>query len=218
MRPVTASRRIVVIAIAVVLVGGLGLAALLMNRRQPPDPDEAKSAKVTDVVSGHKVEIKPEDHLSYAGIHAPYPNEPFGKEALELNRKLVEGKTVRLRFDETPKDRKGRWLAYVFADREFVNKRLVAEGLAYARLKAAEQRFAKELLAAQNEARVSRRGIWSVPIKETEDRYPGDRKHASFHRPGCEDVANTRPGNEVMFSSKNEAFSAGFVPCRHCSP
>ncbi len=42
--------------------------------------------------------------------------EPFGKEASEANRKLVDGKTVSLEFDVGQRDRYKRLLAYVYLD------------------------------------------------------------------------------------------------------
>ncbi len=57
--------------------------------------------------------------------------EPFGKEASEANRKLVDGKTVRLEFDVQQVDRYNRLLAYVFLkDGTFVNAWLVENGYA----------------------------------------------------------------------------------------
>jgi len=58
----------------------------------------------------------PEIHHPMIGV------EPFGKEASEANRKLVDGKTVSLEFDVEQRDRYGRLLAYVFLkDGTFVN-------------------------------------------------------------------------------------------------
>ncbi len=56
----------------------------------------------------------PEIHHPMKGI------ERAGKEASEANRKLVDGKTVRLEFDVQEQDRYGRLLAYVYLeDRTF---------------------------------------------------------------------------------------------------
>ncbi len=45
-------------------------------------------------------------------IHHPMKGvEPYGMEAAEANRKLVDGKTVRLEFDVQEQDRYGRLLA-----------------------------------------------------------------------------------------------------------
>ncbi len=56
-------------------------------------------------------------------IHHPMKGvEHYGREAAEANRKLVDGKTVRLEFDVQQLDRYGRFLAYVYLeDGTFVN-------------------------------------------------------------------------------------------------
>ncbi len=38
------------------------------------------------------------DNTKYVGITSPETNEPYEKEATEANRKLVEGKEVKLEF------------------------------------------------------------------------------------------------------------------------
>jgi endonuclease YncB( thermonuclease family) len=70
--------------------------------------------------------------VRYIGIDTPetkHPTkevEPYGTEASEANRKLVEGKTVRLEFDMQQFYKYGRILAYIFLeDGTFVNAWLV---------------------------------------------------------------------------------------------
>ncbi len=174
------------------------------------------SVKIDRVVSGNRSKTSDDEELMFAGIRAPYRNEPLGEESYRLTRMLIEAKRVRLRFGDEERDKNGRWVAYVFIDGEMVNKRMVAEGLAYVRLKPTQQRFADELLEAQRAARKARAGLWRLSSPEPAELYPGDRKHGTFHRPGCEDVSNTRPGNQVFFGSRDEGFDAGFAPCGRC--
>ncbi len=63
----------------------------------------------------------PETHHPMRGI------EPYGMEASEANRKLVDGRTVRLEFDVQQYDKYGRTLAYIYLeDGTFVNAWLAA--------------------------------------------------------------------------------------------
>ncbi len=71
--------------------------------------------------------------VRYVGIDTPEIHHPMkgveraGKEASEANRKLVDGKTVRLELDVQQLDRYGRTLAYVYLeDGTFVNAWLAA--------------------------------------------------------------------------------------------
>lgn len=207
--------------VAAVAIGSIGLAVRTLVG--PSDHGSTRdvrtrNALVERVINGHKIELEPDENLIYAGIRAPYLEEPLGQDALDLNRRLVEGKKIRIRFDEVQTDKKGRTLGYVFVDGEMINERLVAEGLAYVRAKSSQQRFLKMLLTAQNEARKARRGLWKARVVSSCDHYPGDRKHGAFHRPDCADVPNTRPEHKIEFASRRKAFDAGFVPCTRCDP
>ena len=80
-------------------------------------------------VFGDRVKVRyigadtPKTHHPMRGV------EPYGKEAAEANRKLVDGKTVRLEFDVQQLDKYGRILAYIYLeDGTFVNAWLVENG------------------------------------------------------------------------------------------
>lgn len=181
-------------------------------------PERIVRSRVKEVYSGHSVKLKPDHRAMYAGIRAPYEDEPLFEESRRRNAELVQGKKVRLRFDKVDRDKKGRLYPYVFVDGDFINERLVREGLAYARVTSDTQRFAAELLAAQAEARRAKRGLWKHQTKDKEKRYPADPKYGNFHRPSCEEAPKIKPPRRVLFKSRRAALDAGFAPCRHCQP
>ena len=87
--------------------------------------------------------------------------EPFGKEASEANRKLVDGKTVRLEFDVQQVDRYKRLLAYVYLkDDTFVNASLVENGYAMVMTTPPNVKHQELFLKFQREAREAGRGLW----------------------------------------------------------
>ncbi len=87
--------------------------------------------------------------------------ERAGKEASEANRKLVDGKTVRLEFDVQEQDRYGRLLAYVYLEEgTFVNAWLVEHGYAVVRTIPPNVKHQELFLMLQREAREERRGLW----------------------------------------------------------
>jgi micrococcal nuclease len=175
--------------------------------------------KAKRVVNGHYVKLDKDDRLVYAGIRAPYENESFYEEAKQRNAELVEGRKLRLRFDEgVVRERKGRLYAYAYVDGVFVNELLVREGLAYVRLTPNTLRFADVLLAAQAKARQEKRGLWQCVSKSDEQSYPADPKYGDFHRPTCEVVPRINPERRIEFKSKEEAFHRGFAPCNKCLP
>jgi endonuclease YncB( thermonuclease family) len=181
-------------------------------------PPRTLMVNIKRVVNANKLKTDDGEYVLLAGVRAPFPAEPFGEEAIHAVDEMVLGKRIRMRFGDSQKDKDGRWVAFVFVDRQSVNEALVRQGYAYVRSKRGEERFEKELLAAQKEARSKRRGIWKNRSKDTEDYYIGDRKHGSVHRSSCEDVANIKPGDDVRFGALLKAYDNGFAPCNHCSP
>lgn len=118
---------------------------------------------VAAVVDGDTITLGDRTRIRYLGINAPEKGQPFFSEALELNRKLVAEKRVRLELDEKRQDRYGRLLAYVFVGEEMVNLRLIREGLAHVLVIPPNLRYSDAFLRAQQEARAARRGIWERP-------------------------------------------------------
>lgn len=200
------------------LVLGFSTRQLMKSDAEPAAEGPPKKVLVKRVISGNAFKIEPDDRVTLAGIRAPYRREPLGDTVYERCRQLLEGQEVRLRFDEQPQDRKGRWLAYAFVGDTMVNRVLVEEGLAFVRLRDGERRFEADLLEAQKQARDQSKGLWSLVSGDSELRYVGDRKHGTFHRVQCADVTSIKPGREIEFKSKWEAFDHGFAPCGHCMP
>lgn len=174
--------------------------------------------EVKRVVSGHSIKVEPDERLNYAGIRTPYKHEPLHKEAQQRNTELVDGKKVRVRYDEAKRNRKGRLLAYVSVDGQLVNETLVREGLAYVRLTPGTRRFADLLLAAQADARKRRKGIWLRDRRSSEKKYLADPKYGNYHRPNCREVPKINPQRLISFGTKRRAIDAGFAPCPKCLP
>jgi micrococcal nuclease len=92
--------------------------------------------------------------------------ECYAEEAMQLLRSLLRpGEPVRLEadpaLDET--DRYGRLLRYVLVDDLNINVEVVRQGAATPYFRASEEgRYAEELLAAVEEARSERRGMWAA--------------------------------------------------------
>ena len=129
------------------------------------------AVKVVSVVDGDTIQVCcigwKREKVRYIGVNTPETKHPtkgveyFGKEASEANRKLVDGKTVRLEFDVEQRDRYGRLLAYVFLkDGTFVNAWLVKWGYAQVMTVLPNVKHQDLFLKLQREAREARRGLW----------------------------------------------------------
>jgi len=122
------------------------------------------TARVIQVIDGDTITIEGGYRVRYIGIDTPevHPElETCGMEALEANRKLVEGKEVRLERDVSETDKYGRLLRYVYVDDIFVNAELVRQGLAEAKAYPPDIEHQDYLDKLEAEARQAGRGIWA---------------------------------------------------------
>ena len=102
--------------------------------------------------------------MRYIGIDAPevYPEpESLGMEAWQANRRLVEGKRIRLERDVSETDKYGRLLRYVWVDDTLVEAELVRQGLAWAKAYPPDIKYQDYLKQMEAEAREASRGIWA---------------------------------------------------------
>ncbi len=149
--------------------------------RERSDGDRSSSGgaflrgRVIRVVDGDtiKVLLQPGryDTVRYIGVDTPEsvkPNTPvqcFAKQAAAFNRRLVQGRDVRLELGRERRDRYGRLLAYVYVTGEqrlFVNAALVRGGYARTLEIAPNTDRADFFARLESRARSAGRGLWSV--------------------------------------------------------
>ena len=127
--------------------------------------------KVVEVIDGDTVRLENGKVLRYIGIDTPelrkkvedrwiYSPAPFAEEAKEYNRKLVEGRYVRVEFDVKKTDEYGRLLGYIFVDNTFVNAKLLEEGLAVLYTQPPNVKYVDLFVKLQKKARKEKKGLW----------------------------------------------------------
>lgn len=125
--------------------------------------DFPKETTVRRVIDGDTIELSSGTIVRYVGINAPDNGQSFEEEATDFNKKLVEGKKVKLEYDEYKSDRFGRILAYVIIDNKNLSIELIRIGLA--KVVIYEKRklliYQQQLLDAEKEAKTKKLGIWS---------------------------------------------------------
>ena len=122
----------------------------------------AEITRVTYVVDGDTIDVEGGRRIRYIGIDTPEMTKCFGEAAKEENRRLLDGKTVRLVGDVSEKDSYGRLLRYVYVGDMFVNDTLVRQGFARAEPVKPDTLFASQFYAAQTEAKQENRGLWQA--------------------------------------------------------
>jgi len=147
----------------------LGLALLLAPAATLAQPAALTEGLVVRVVDGDTIHVRLGDRLEkvrYIGVNTPevhHPSkgeEPGGRQAHVVNRRLVEGKRVRLELDVQVRDRHGRLLAYVWAGDTMVNAELVRLGFAQVMTVPPNVRHQTLFLELQRGAREAGRGLW----------------------------------------------------------
>jgi micrococcal nuclease len=97
------------------------------------------------------------------GIEAPEQDQsPWGEQAREALKSMVEEKTVRLETDVTKRDQYKRLLAYVYTAEIFVNAEMVRQGQAVLKTVPPNVAHVEEYRKAQMEAREAGRGVWNA--------------------------------------------------------
>ncbi len=183
------------------------------------------SGRVVRVFDGDTVMLDSGRKVRYLGVDTPEVDhegdrsECFAVAAWRENRRWVEGKVVRLEYDEVTIDPHGRLLAYVFVEGgRMVNLELIRGGYAFVhRVPKGFRRF-PEFLEAQREALKERRGMWGRCRVRPAPAYMGNRRSFVFHRISCPFARKTARKNRVRFETRWDALYEGFRPCRRCRP
>lgn len=132
-----------------------------------------RDALVSRVIDGDTVELAFGQRLRYIGVDTPETHrregdrwvtvhEAYGEEAEAFNRRLVEGKHVRLEYDVQPHDKYHRLLAYVYVGDTFVNAELLRQGYAHQLTIPPNVKYVDAFKRLAREAREAKRGLWST--------------------------------------------------------
>jgi micrococcal nuclease len=155
-----------------VLIGTRGSG--LIGRTDDDRLDAEVGGRVVRVIDGDTIRVRLDSPaewrtVRYIGVDTPEtvkPNEPvqcFGKAASEFNRRLVEGRRVRLVLGRERRDRYGRLLAYVRVQGgPLVEDELLRGGYARTLTIPPNDDRAGHFAALERTARGQRRGRWGA--------------------------------------------------------
>ena len=132
--------------------------------RRSTDIEGPVSARVLSVHDGDTITVQFEDRkekVRLIGIDAPEIDQaPWGVQATDVLRGLVDSKTVRLETDITERDQYRRLLAYVYVGEMLVNAEMVRQGQAVLYTVPPNVAHVEDYQKAQQEAREAGRGGW----------------------------------------------------------
>ena len=173
----------------------------------PPLSEGGREARVTRIIDGDTIEVDIGGivfQVRYIGIDCPEADHPFGPEATEANRHLVEGKTVRLDEDISEADEFDRLLRYVYVGDLLVNAEMIRLG--YARAVSYPPNVLYDDLFARLEiqAKEAGAGLWAAP-SQLVGYLAVDPSCCQFDSPG--DDSKNKEEEYVCFSNDGpEAF------------
>ncbi|UCD84978.1 MAG: thermonuclease family protein [Deltaproteobacteria bacterium] len=162
-------------------------------------------AKVISALDGDTIVLESGQKVRYIGIDAPESYLPklgvsqfYGKEPWEYNKKLVEGKKVKLELDVQEKDPTGRLLAYVYVGDTFVNAELVKQGHALAARYPPNTKHQDLFEKLEREAKEKKIGLWGRKI-------PHPKKGSEYQGKSFEGVVKKAiDGDTIVLASGQE--------------
>ncbi len=137
---------------------------------QPVTPGTApggETGRVVQVIDGDTIDVDLNGQVfrvRYVGVNTPERDETCYRPAVDANRLLVEGKTVRLVRDVSDTDRFGRLLRYVYVGDLLVNRALVEQGYAEVVLYEPDRAQYDLFRRLEQEARAAGRGCHPTGI------------------------------------------------------
>lgn len=131
-------------------------------------PTPAGAQVVERVVDGDTIIVAGIGRVRLIGVDTPETVDPrrpvqfFGREASAFAKRLLEGKSVRLEYDQPRTDRYGRTLAYVWLpDGPMANREIIRRGYGHAYTRF-PFRYLEEFRALEREARLAGHGLWGA--------------------------------------------------------
>ncbi len=174
-------------------------------------------------------------------------NTEAGIAAAEFTKARLTGARVEIELDVQETDRYGRTLAYVYVNGEMFNETLLKAGYAsiatYPPNVKYVDRFTKIVQNRDPSPTPSptptptptptpaptptpeptptptpKPTPTPTPSDPTPAYYIGNRNSKVFHRPTCSSVKKMSASNKVTLSTRTEAISKGYTPCKNCKP
>lgn len=208
------------IIFALLFIPSIILNGILLFREQSNKKDIGVG--VIAVYDGDTIILDNKERLRLRQLDAPELTYCGGAEAKAALEKLVSGKRVRI-TEQIP-DQQGRGMAFIYVGDTFVNKELLADGLA--RYHHDTTSKAKELRMAADEAKGNNLGIFGSCQSMTNTKNPSciikgnrDRLRKTYHVPGCTQYPFTVVEEDIgeqWFCTEKEAQKAGYVKSERC--
>ncbi len=129
--------------------------------------------KLKQVVSGQTIEVIIDIKtykLRLAGLDTPsFSIKPWGENAQQfLQKTLIPNTLLLIETDVEELDKFGRISGYVWYNQQLINQQIIEQGYGVANLAYTDGKYDRQLLHAQDYARIMGKGIWNPeqPLKQ----------------------------------------------------
>ena len=127
--------------------------------------NELAAIKVVKIADGDTITVLTQDNtqvkIRLADIDCPERKQPWGNRAKQAIGNLLKDQPIRV--ETINKDRYGRTIGRVFADKQNINRALVEQGHCWVYPKYAKDEM---LFKLQDNAQTAKRGLWRLPENE----------------------------------------------------
>jgi endonuclease YncB( thermonuclease family) len=132
--------------------------SLLFSQQLTPDVIQGKVVGITDGDTLTILMDSKQYKIRLAEIDTPERNQPYGSKAKDVLSDLVFNKEVKAEVQDV--DRYGRYVARIYVGELDVSREMVRLGAAWVYRQYLRD---KSLLDVEAEAKVAKRGLWSLP-------------------------------------------------------
>lgn len=136
----------------------LASSSLLFSQQLTPDVIQGKVVGITDGDTLTILMERKQYKIRLAEIDTPERGQPYGSKAKDVLSDLVFNKEVKAEVQDV--DRYGRYVARIYVGDIDVGREMVRQGAAWVYRQYLRE---KSLLEVEAEAKVAKRGLWSLP-------------------------------------------------------
>ncbi len=186
-----------------------------------------ESGICTHVVDGDTIYLDNGEKIRFVGVNTPERGVEGYITSKNFVQKLCLNKKVGIDVDNRKhNDKYGRTLGVVIVDGKNVNEMLLKEGLAEVMYMPPSEFYPFDWANGNTHVADTHSSSSSSSHPTSSEStsssssasYVGNANTGKFHEPSCSSVSDMSERNKVFFSSRNDAISQGYDPCKRCNP
>jgi endonuclease YncB( thermonuclease family) len=195
----------------------------ILNKYENTNCQVEERGVCTKVVDGDTIYLDNGEKIRFVGVNTPEKGVNGYLTSKSFVEKLCLNKEVGVDVDNSKhSDRYGRTLGVVIVDGKNVNEMLLKEGLAEVMYMPPSEFYPYDWTDGNTPTSSSYSHTTSSSQSSSSSgdtgNYVGNINSGKFHDPSCNWAQKMSEWNKIKFSSRDDAISQGYEPCRVCNP